>query len=40
MSNTLLPVGYLSFRNPPPAGPAPKVGGAKAGNDKAKDKDN
>jgi len=37
ISATFMPVGALPFRNPPPAGPAPKVGGAKASNDKAKD---
>ncbi len=31
VSYTLVPVGMLPFRNPPPQGPAPKIGGTRAG---------
>jgi hypothetical protein len=33
VAETLRPVGLLPFRNPPPAGSAPKLGGAKSGKD-------
>ena len=39
VSGTLMPVGMLPFRNPPPQGPAPKIGGTKAGKEKDKEKD-
>jgi hypothetical protein len=39
VSGALMPVGMLPFRNPPQSGPAPKIGGTKAGKDKEKDKD-
>ena len=34
MGGTLMPVGMLAFRNPPPQGPSPKIGGAKASKEK------
>jgi hypothetical protein len=39
MGGALMPVGMLPFRNPPPQGPAPKIGGTKAGKEKEKDKE-
>jgi hypothetical protein len=34
LGGALIPVGMLPFRNPPPSGPAPKIGGAKVGKEK------
>jgi hypothetical protein len=35
----LVPVGMLPFRNPPPQGPAPKIGNPKGGKEKEKEKE-
>jgi hypothetical protein len=40
ISANLVLVGMLPFRNPPPSGPAPKIGGAKAAKEKEKEKEN
>ena len=40
ISANLVLVGMLPFRNPPPTGPAPKIGGAKAAKEKDKEKEN
>jgi hypothetical protein len=40
ISANLVLVGMLPFRNPPPSGPAPKIGGAKAAKDRDKEKEN
>jgi hypothetical protein len=39
VGETLIPVGMLPFRAPPPQGPAPKIGGTKAGKEKEKEKE-
>jgi hypothetical protein len=37
LGGNLVPVGMLPFRNPPPQGPSPKIGGTKAGKEKEKE---